>query len=172
MWQSVLKALGLILLDLGMLACLLAVPIGLPGNWVLLGLALLAAWAGHFQAIGWLTLAVMAGLVVLAEVVEAFLGAAMTRRYGASWWGALGAFAGGILGVILGTLALPVLGSVAGAFLGAAAGAAALEAWRLRRMDGEAMRAGWGAFVGKVLAALFKSAVGVGIAIVVVMRTH
>lgn len=172
MWQSILKVLALIFLDLGILCSLILIPLGLPGIYVLLGLALLAAWLGGFQAIGWIALLAMLGFIVLAEVVEALLGSALAKKYGASWWGVLGAFAGGIAGVVLGSALLPVLGSLLGAFLGAAAGAVLLEGWHLRRIDGDALRAGWGALLGKLLASLFKMSVGMGIAVYVIMRTH
>ena len=172
MWQSILNVLGLILLDLAMLTSLILIPLGLPGNFILLGLALLAAWLGGFQAIGWLALAVMAALIVLAEVLEALLGSAFARRYGASWWGVLGAFLGGIAGVIVGSALLPIVGSLIGAFLGAALGAVLLEAWHLRRVDADALRAGWGAFLGKLVASILKVSIGMGIVIFILLRTH
>lgn len=172
MWQSVLKIIGLAFLDLTMLVSLILIPLGLPGNFILLALALLVAWLGGFQAVGWLALLVMAALVVLAEVVEALLGSAMAKRFGASWWGVGGAFVGGIAGVLLGSAVLPIIGSLVGAFLGAAVGAVLLEAWHLRRVDQDALRAGWGAFLGKLLASLLKVSIGMGIVVFIVIRTH
>lgn len=172
MWQSIVKVVALVFLDLGMLCSLILIPLGAPGNFILLGLALLAAWLGSWQSLGWLSLVIMAAMVILAEVVEALLGSAMAKRFGASWWGVLGAFLGGIAGVILGSALLPVVGTLIGAFLGAGAGAVLVEGWRLRRIDAEVMRAGWGALLGRVLAAIFKMSVGVGIVIYIVMQTH
>jgi uncharacterized protein YqgC (DUF456 family) len=172
MWDGALKIFGLVALDLGLLACLVLVPLGLPGNFLLLGLALAAAWLGHFAQIGWVALLVMLGLVLLAELVESLLGAAMTRRFGASWWGVGGAFLGGIAGSLIGSAVLPLIGTLVGAFLGAAAGAVLLEAWHRQRVDAEALRAGWGAFLGKLLASLIKVAVGLAIAVYIVVQTH
>jgi uncharacterized protein len=172
MWQSVLKIVGLVFLDLGLLVSLFLIPLGIPGNFVILGLALLTAWIGGFQVIGFWTLLIMLGAVLLAELVEAFLGSAMAKKYGASWWGVLGALLGGFLGVIAGTALFPVVGSLVGAFLGAALGAAILEAVNLRRVDADAMRAGWGAFLGRLLASFFKMGVGVGMVIWLILRTH
>jgi hypothetical protein len=167
-----LKIIGLACLDLAMLACIIVIPLGLPGAWILLALALLAAWLGGFAAIGWQALALMLLLVILAEILEAILGSAMARKFGASWWGVFGAFAGGFLGAIIGSAILPLIGTLAGAFLGAAAGAVALEAWHQRRLDQSALRAGWGAFLGKLLAALLKVSLAAGIAAYVILRTH
>lgn len=172
MWQSIVKWIGLVSLDMAMLTCLFLIPLGIPGNFILLGLALLAAWLGGFTAIGWIALVIMLGAVLLAELVEALLGAAMARKYGASWWGVLGAVLGGLAGAIIGTVLLPLLGSLLGAFLGAAIGAALLEAMNLRRLDEEAFRAGWGAFLGRILASMFKMSVGMGIVAYIVYRTH
>jgi uncharacterized protein len=172
MWQSILKVSGLIFLDLGLVLSLFLIPLGIPGNFVILALALLAGWLGGFQAIGLWSLLIMLAAVLLAEVVEAVLGSAMAKKYGASWWGVLGALLGGFLGVIVGTAFLPVVGSLVGAFLGAAIGAAALEAINLRRVDQEALRAGWGAFIGRLLASFFKMGVGTGMVIWVILRTH
>lgn len=172
MGDAALRVLGLIGLDLGLIACLILVPLGLPGNFLMLGLALVAAWLGGFARIGWIALLVMLGAVLLAELLESLLGAAMTRRYGASWWGVGGAFIGGIVGALVGSAALPLVGTLVGAFLGAASGAVLLEAWQRRRVDAEALRAGWGAFLGKLLASLLKEAVTLAIAVYIVMRTH
>ena len=172
MGEAALRVLGLVLLDLGLLTCLILVPLGLPGNFILLGLALVAAWVGHFAAIGWVALLAMLGAVLLAELVESLLGAAMVKRYGASWWGVGGAFLGGIAGSLIGSAILPLVGTLVGAFLGAGAGAVLLEAWHRRRVDAEALRAGWGAFLGKLLASLLKVAVGLAIAVYIVVRTH
>ena len=172
MWQDVLRIVGLIGLDLGLVVCLLLVPLGVPGNFIMIGLALLAAWIGGFQSIGWLALVLMLAAAVLGEVVEALLGSAMARRFGASWWGVGGAFVGGIVGAMLGSAVIPLLGTLVRAFLGAAAGAVALEAWHARKVDQGALRAGWGAFLGKLLASLFKMSIGMGIAAWIVLRTH
>ncbi|MCP4546859.1 MAG: DUF456 domain-containing protein [bacterium] len=172
MLHTILKIAGLAALDLALLTCLILIPMGIPGNFIMLALALLTAWLGHFQAISWLALIIMLAMVILAEVVEAALGSVMARKYGASWWGVGGAFIGGITGVILGTAVLPLIGSLIGAFIGSAVGAVLLETWHLRRIDDEVLRAGWGAFIGKLLAALFKVSVGMGIMAYIIIRTH
>ncbi|MCA9728137.1 MAG: DUF456 domain-containing protein [Candidatus Eisenbacteria bacterium] len=169
--NPVLHVTLLVLLDLGLLAGLLAIPLGLSGNFILLGLAVVVAIATKLQAIGWLALILMAVAVVAGEVVEALLGSLVARKYGASKWGMLGAFGGGLVGAALGTMILPVVGSILGSFLGAAAGAigAELAAGKGREPG---LRAGWGAFLGKVLATAFKTAIGLAIAVYLVVVTH
>jgi len=172
MWHHILRIVGLVLLDSALILSLLLVPLGVPGNFIILGLALLAAWMGGFQAIGWGSLLAMLAAALLAELVEALLGSAVAKKYGASWWGVLGALAGGFLGVAVGTAILPLVGSLIGAFLGAALGAMALESVKLRGLDRNALRAGWGAFIGRLLASFFKVSVGAAMVIWVMLRIH
>lgn len=149
----------LVLLHVLVLAGLFAIVLGLGGNFILLGLALAVAWIGGFSHLAlWLWL-VLLGLAILGEVVESVLGVATARGFGASRYGMLGTFVGGILGAIAGTAWLPVIGSLIGAFVGAFAGAFAGELLA-GRPTGESARAGWGAFLGRVGATVFKIAVG------------
>jgi uncharacterized protein YqgC (DUF456 family) len=178
-WMLIPKIAGIILLDLVLLAGLFAIPLGLSGNFIILGAALIVAVIGKFQMIGWLALLLMAVAVIVGEIVESFLGSLMARRYGATGWGMSGAFLGGwggailggAVGAALGTLALPVIGTLIGSFLGTAAGAVILEL--SRGSDSEkGFRAGMGAFVGKVLASSFKIAIGIAMVVYIVVRVH
>jgi uncharacterized protein YqgC (DUF456 family) len=162
--MAVLQIVLLVLLHLAILVGLLAVVIGLSGNFILLGLALLVAWIGKFTGMGWGTWLLLLGLAVVGEIVEAFLGVVAARGFGATRWGMIGTFLGGILGAVAGSAVLPVVGSLLGAFLGAFVGALAGELLRGRR-TGESFRAGTGAFLGKLAAVSFKLAIGVVIAV-------
>src|SRR5215204_3668715 len=91
--------------------------LGLPGNWLITGFAALFAWLLSQQAdrgVTWKTVAVLAGLAVLGEVVEFAAGAAGAAKQGASKRGValamIGAVVGSILGLGVGT-PIPVLGS-------------------------------------------------------------
>ncbi|MCA9754730.1 MAG: DUF456 domain-containing protein [Candidatus Eisenbacteria bacterium] len=161
----------LVLLDIVLLAGVLAIPLGLGGNFILLGAGLVVAIVTGFQTVGWIALVVAAVFVILGEVVEAVLGSLVAQKFGASRWGMLGAFAGGILGAIAGTAWIPLIGSLIGSFVGAAAGAVALELATGKDRD-PGLRAGWGAFLGKVLSTAFKLAIGIGWAVFLVLRTH
>ena len=155
----VLYMLLLVLLHIAVIGGLFAVVLGLSGNFILLGLALLVAWIGHFEhltLVGWLALL---GFAILGEVVEAFLGVAAARRFGASRWGMIGTFLGGILGAAVGTAWIPLLGSLVGALVGAFAGELLKG-----QGTGPSAKAGTGAFVGRVAASAFKLAIGILIA--------
>jgi uncharacterized protein len=149
------------LLALGQLAGLLLIPFGLPGTWVQVGAVAAYGLATGWTTVGWPTVVFAAALAVVAEVFEWVLGARYARLYGGSPRAAWGAILGGIAGAVLG-LPVPVVGSVVGAFAGAFAGAAALEL--TRSPDARAaLRVGWGAFVGRLVATAVKAAIGVAI---------
>lgn len=152
------------LLALAQLAGLLLIPFGLPGTWVQVGAVAAYGFATGWETVGWPTVAFAAAAALLAEVFEWVLGARYARRYGGSPRAAWGAVIGGVVGAMVG-LPVPVVGSVIGAFVGAFAGAAAFEL--TRSPDARAaLRVGWGAFVGRLVATAAKSAVGVVIAAV------
>jgi uncharacterized protein YqgC (DUF456 family) len=157
------RILLVVLLHLGVLAGLFAIVLGMGGNFILLGLALLTAWAGDFQHLSFPLLLLLAALAVLGEVVEGLLGVVTARRFGATRWGMIGTFAGGLLGAAAGTAWIPVLGSLVGAFAGAFVGAFVGE---LLGGSGTrtGARAGVGAFVGRVGATAFKIGLGAVIA--------
>lgn len=169
--NDALRLLALACLDLVLLAGWIAIPLGLSGNFILLGAALVTALATRFTAVGWLALLIMGLAVVAGEVIEAFLGSLTARRFGASKHGMIGAFVGGLAGGVLGTTALPIIGSLIGSFAGAGAGAIAGELTRGRTAR-DGARAGWGAFLGRVASTCIKMAIGTGIIVYLVIRTH
>lgn len=112
------------------LICLVGVALGLPGHWVLLGLALLmevsdSAWLpeGEHTTFGWGLLITVALLGGVGEVIEFGAASYGARKGGGSkrgaWGGLLGGIAGGIMGILI---PFPVLGSLIGAFVGTFAG--------------------------------------------------
>ncbi len=157
MGATLLSVLGLLV----MLAGLVMVPLGLPGNWLMLLVAAVGVLADRVDP---LTLAVLAGLVVAAELAEFLLVRAASERYGGSaadFWGAL---AGGLVGVAVGA-PVPVAGSLVAGVVGTFVGAAAVSLWRTRR-PGEAARVGWGAVLGRAFSAAVKTAAGVVVLVV------
>jgi len=150
-----------------MVACFLVglalVALGLPGLWLMV-LAVIANGAlTDFQRIGIWTIVAVVALAVIGEVVEAWLGFGMARRYGGSKRAGWGALIGGLVGAIVG-VPVPVIGSVIGAFIGSFAGAVIFE--YSKSGASVAVRAGWGALLGRAAATAAKTAVGVVIAVV------
>jgi hypothetical protein len=139
------------------------VALGLPGLWVMVLAVIAYGSLTDFQRIGAVTILIVVALAVIGEVLEAWLGFGLARRYGGSKRAGWGALVGGLVGAIVG-VPVPVIGSVIGAFIGSFAGAVVFE---YSKSDaGTAVRAGWGALLGRAAATAAKTAVGVVIAVV------
>jgi len=147
------------LLVVAQVAGLLMIPFGLPGTWVQVAAMAGFAYATNFRTLGWWPIVFAVALAVLGEIVEFTLGGRYARKYGGSRRAGWGAILGGIAGAIVG-IPIPIIGSVIGAFVGAFVGAAVLEWTRNPEVRG-ALRVGWGAFLGRIVATAMKSAVGV-----------
>ena len=150
-------------------ACVLAIPIGLPGTWLLIGLAALVELADSLVlsgddplTFGWPLIAGCALLGVVGEAVEAGAGAAGTRLGGGTRRGMLGAIVGGVVGAIVLTLLLPVplVGTLVGALLGTFVGALVGEATGARSIGaGRNLKAAFAATVGRLAGTLGKMAI-------------
>lgn len=154
MAATLLSVLGLAV----MVAGLLVVPLGLPGNWLMLLVVAAGVPAGRVDP--W-TLAILAAVVAVAELAEFLLVRAASARYGgtpADFWGAV---VGGLAGVAVGA-PVPVAGSLVAGVVGTFVGAAAVSLWRTRRPDAAA-RVGWGAVIGRAFSAAAKTAAGVAV---------
>ena len=156
-------ALPALVLGICTILGLLLVPLGLPGLWVMVAGVVGYGWLTGFRSVGVGTIAVVLGLAFLGEIIEAWLGFRFARTFGGSRRSAWGALVGGIVGAVMG-VPVPIVGSVVGAFLGSFAGAALFE-YSLSRTPDTAVRAGWGAVVGRATAAAAKIALGVVIAV-------
>jgi uncharacterized protein YqgC (DUF456 family) len=141
---------------------LLLIPLGLPGLWVIVLGILAYGWLTDFQTLTAGFLALIIGLAALGEAVEAWIGFRFAQRYGGSRRAGWGALAGGLIGAVVG-VPVPVIGSVIGGFVGAFVGAAVFEYTRERASAG-AVRAGWGAVLGRATAVAIK----MGLAVVMV----
>ena len=132
-----------------------AILVSLPGGWIALGLAVVFDLITGFSSIGWIQLAIFAGLLVVGEVIESVLGLIYVAKKGATRWGMIGGFAGGIAGAVLGSGAMPVVGTMVGGLLGAFGGAVAGEYLRDQQLE-PSLRIGLHATVGKLLATTVK----------------
>lgn len=156
-----------LLLAASQLVGLFLIPFGLPGLWLQVGALALFAWLTGFATVGAAAILWVLGLAFLAEVAEFLLGGRYARRYGGGRRAAWGAILGGIVGAVVG-LPLPILGSVIGAFIGSFLGASLLELTTGRGAT-PALKAGWGAFLGRLVATGLKVGVGVSVAVVALL---
>lgn len=139
------------------------IPLGLPGLWVMALAVVGYGWLTSFRAIGVATIAIVVGLALLGEILEGWVGFGLARRFGGSHRAGWGALIGGLVGAVAG-VPVPIIGSVIGAFVGSFIGAAAFE-YSWSGAPGTAVRAGWGAVLGRAAAAAAKIALGIVIAV-------
>jgi uncharacterized protein YqgC (DUF456 family) len=167
---SVLQHTGLVLLYLLILLSDILIFAGLPGGWIGLGIIFIYDLVRGFSVVGWQWWIVLGALLVVGEIIEAFLGTVIVLKKGASMWGAVGAFAGGIIGAVLGTSVMPVIGSVIFGLFGAFAGAVVAEYVQYQKMD-DAMKTGFWAFVGKLSAYFAKFAMAAAVLVIFIVRS-
>ena len=148
-------------LGLFLLAALSVNLLGLPGNWILFGLACLYAWLIPGSEPGPSFYLWLAGLAALGEAVEFagnYLGA---KRAGGSTQGNIGSIIGAIAGAILMVPLFFGFGALLGALLGAYLGCLAMERLNGRDMT-QAHQAALGALYGKALGLTAKLGLGAG----------
>lgn len=138
--------LALLLIIGGLAGTLLPI---LPSTPMILAGMLLAAGLDDFQRVGWLTLALLAALVIVSQLMDLVAGALGAKKAGASRLAMVGALIGSVLGIFAG---LP--GLLLGPFFGAAAGEF------LARQDAmQAGKVGVATLLGFILGAVAKVAI-------------
>jgi uncharacterized protein YqgC (DUF456 family) len=146
------------------LGCIVLMLLGLPGTWIMIGLAVLIdlvdGWWLADEArptFSILVLAISVVLATLGEVLEFIASALGAQRAGASRRGIFGALAGSLVGAIAGTflLPIPVVGTLAGAVVGSFGGAVLGEVSAGRAIE-QTMKPATGAAIGRVLGTLGK----------------
>lgn len=141
--QSLYYALAAILVLVGIAGVILP---ALPGLPLVFAGMLLAAWAGDFQQIGWVTLVILGLLTLLSVGVDFFATLIGAKRVGASKKALLGAVLGTFAGLFFGPIGL-----FAGPFVGALLG----ELWHGREI-GQAAKVGLGTWLGILLGTVLK----------------
>ena len=143
MEPAITYAVAAVLVVAGLAGTILPV---LPGVLLVFGGLFLAAWADDFTRVGYVTLAIIGGLGLLAFVADFFASVLGAKRVGASPQALFGAGIGGAVGLFFG---LP--GMVLGPFVGAVGGE-----FLARRQLAQAGKVGLGTWLGLVAAAVVK----------------
>jgi len=153
------------------LACVLSVIFGLPGTWIMLGLALLIEFLDRYylppgdrQTFSWWLLGLCTLLAGIGELLEFFAGMLGAKQAGSSKRGIWGSFFGGLIGALVGlAVPPPVIGSlicgVVGTFLGAILGEISNEDVLVR----DALKPAAGASIGRILGTLSKMPVAMAV---------
>ena len=135
----VLIILGLLFALIGLIGCILPVIPGPPLSFFAL---IILSYAKDWEPFSTTFLIIMAGLTILATVLDYVVPAIGAKRYGASKLGVWGS----IIGMLIGFFIFPPWGMLIGAIIGALAGE--LAGGKKGKM---ALQAGWGVFVGNIM---------------------
>jgi uncharacterized protein YqgC (DUF456 family) len=162
-----------LLLFLGMIGGLITIPFGFPGTLIILACILIYGIATDFHgAIGVTFFIVLCVLTLVAETADNWLTAVGARHYGASTGSIWLSFFGGLIGAIMiggpAAIIFGPLGPIAGGFIGAFAAVVAWELYRQKSMR-EALRAGWGSFIGRMAGIVLKVVISVAMIIAVAL---
>lgn len=139
-----LIVLGVIFIIIGIIGCIIPGVAGPPFSFLaLICLSIVKKWEPFSIRL----LIVLGVLTVVVQALDYLLPALGAKKFGATKYG----FWGAIIGMLLGIIFVPPLGIIIGAFLGAIFGEviAGKEA-------SEALKAGWGVFVGVMVGMLLK----------------
>ena len=142
--------LTLFLLSIGLAGCFLPV---IPGPLIII-LAAVFHWfvLGQGSGVEWWTFAVLITLLVASQIFDFVSGAAGSRWFGGTKWGAAGA----IIGAVVGIFFLPL-----GLILGPVIGAYAFELLFAKQGAKQAAVSGFGSGVGTLGSLVVKVLVGV-----------
>ncbi len=168
--QTVGQWLGFFLWSLLLVTASLFVYLGLGGNFIVIGLALIYALFTGFDPISWQLILVLLGIALLGEGIEFVVGTFYAAKQGASKTGVTMAFVGGLLGAWIGNQFVPVLGAVLGSFVGAFGGAVSGEYYVEQKLE-PSLRIGGYAFLGRLLAILIKHALSLVMVFLILKAT-
>jgi len=133
----------------------------LPGPLLIFIGLFLATWAEDFVYVGWVTLLILALLMLVAHTVDFLSGVLGAKRFGASRGAIIGAIIGAFIGIFFG-----IIGIIIGPFVGAVIGQ--LTAHNDLQSAG---RVGIGTWIGFVFGMAAKIAIGLSmIGIYVLVR--
>jgi uncharacterized protein YqgC (DUF456 family) len=136
--------IGSILIILGLVGSILPILPGPPLSFI--GIFLLALTRNFSPPLTPTLIIIMLAITIAVTVVDYFLPLIGAKKYGASKWGIYGSIVGMIIGVFFSPF-----GMLLGAFLGAV-----FVEWMVSRKEKQALRAGWGIFIGSLLGTILK----------------
>lgn len=140
---TLLYVVGALLVVVGLAGTVLPV---IPGTLLVFAGLVVAAWAEGFTRVGWVGLAIIGVLAVLAFVADFVASLLGAKRVGASPLALFGAALGGLIGIFAG-----IVGMIVGPFVGAFAGE-----WMARGRLRQAGKVGLGTWLGLLAAAVAK----------------
>jgi len=151
---------------LAILAGVCLIPLGLPGQFLIVIACLIFILVAGSQTLTWWMFGIILFLAVFAEVLEALAGGLGAGKAKGSKWSFFGALAGGLAGAILGSLVFPIIGSVLGVLAGTFLGAYAVEYWRTKATHGS-IEVAKGALAGRILGTVIKVVIALAMIVLI-----
>ena len=154
--MSVLLSIVVVLV---MLACLVLIPLGLPGLWLIVVITIALVPLG---GLSWTFGLIVAGVALLTEVAEF----AVLKKFGDAYGGSRKAFWGAVLGGMAGLFVgvpVPIVGPIITAFLGTFIGAGLVTFVETLSLKTSA-KVGWGMLFARTAAVALK--IGVSMAVI------
>jgi len=139
-----------------MLGCLLVIPLGLPGLWLMVVVVLGLVLAG---SLSWTFALIASGAVAATELGEFVVLRRFGKLYGGSSRAFWGAVIGGMAGLFVG-VPVPVIGPLFTAFFGTFLGAGLVTFFETRSVERSA-RVGWGLVLARTTAVALKVATAI-----------
>ena len=164
-----MEILGMIIFWIFLIVGVVIIPFGVAGTFIIVADALVYGLITGFDRITLPFIGLLLAMALFVELVEALLGAVLAKKFGGSKWGMTGAIIGGTVGAIIGTPITPVLGTLLGGFIGAFIGALSLE-WLHTSDLHNALKVGFGAFLGALGGKVTKIVVAIIMVIMVGVR--
>jgi len=140
----VLIILGCIFIIVGIIGCIIPGVAGPPFSFLAL---ILLSIAKKWEPFSVPFLILMAVLTIVVTGLDYIIPAAGAKKFGASRYG----FWGAVIGMIIGIIYVPPFGLIIGAFIGAFIGELLIG-----KQSYDALKAGWGVFMGVMLGILLK----------------
>ena len=142
--EIVLIILGAIISIVGIVGCIIPALPGPPLNFIAL---LIIGAAKHWQPFDSKFIFIMLAITIVVTALDYVIPIMGAKKYGATKAGIWGS----ILGMIVGMIFFPPFGLIVGTFVGAIIGEMIIG-----KQSSDAIKAGWGTFIGSILGILLK----------------
>ena len=144
-----------VLLYLIMIAGVLIIPFGVPGQFVMVAAAIVFVLVSGTEVMSLWVVGALLVMAIGAELLEATAGFLGAKNAQGSLWSSFGALGGGLVGAIIGSFVLPVIGSLIGAFLGPFGAAFAVQYTRTQAFS-QSGHVARGALIGRIIGSIIK----------------
>ncbi len=143
----------------------------LPGNLIILMVALGYGYYEGFVHYNYTFLAVIGLIYLIGEGIEFLAAAVSGKKEKAAGETLVAAFAGAVVGAMLGTAIMPLFGSMAGAAVGAFAASYAVQYWKTKDKR-KSIAVAQSIMLGQITGMLIKLLLGAGMAVACIYQLN